>query len=238
MGALVLLLFLLASVVQIGAEWQGEVAIAFYAKTLLLPLLATAYTLRGGADRRMLGFFFGSWVGDVTLCFAPLGPGDVALLGVPKHDAWFLAGVLAFLLAHLQLIGALRDVNRPEASGPWTTHRWWFSPILAWAAVIGSLVLPPLWSDPVRWTAAPVLAGYAAVLHAMVAFALQRHGRVQPRSFVLTLVGAALFLLSDSLIGLVLLVHLLPAQVGTAAIMATYLAAEALIAEGMLAQQR
>lgn len=229
--------FVALAALQLATEWHGALSVAFVAKALLLPTLAAAYALRGGRDPRLLAFFFGSWVGDVALCLTPLESGEASLLGIPRSDLWFVLGVFAFGAAHLRLIGALRDVDHPERPGPWTTHRAWFLPVVAGGAVAAGLVFPALLQDPARRLAAPVVSTYALVLLSMVMFALQRHGRVPARSFALTFAGAVIFLLSDSLIGLVHLAHLLPAREGAVAIMCTYLLAEVLIAEGMLAQR-
>ncbi|HMV67416.1 MAG TPA: lysoplasmalogenase family protein, partial [Myxococcota bacterium] len=142
------LLYGALAVAELAAEATGAAAPAFLLKLGLVPLLATAWALSGGGDRRVLGFFVGSWVGDVTLSLAPLDPTDTQVLGLPKHDGWFLAGVLAFAAAHLSLIAALRDVDHPDRPGPWTSHRGWFAPLVTWAAVLGQLVLPPLAADP------------------------------------------------------------------------------------------
>mgnify|MGYP002379218660 CR=1 FL=1 len=180
----------------------------------------------------MAAFFLASWVGDVALLLAPEGPADVALLGVPKHGSWFLVGVGAFAVAHGALIGALRRVGEGASTG----RAWWFGVPVAWMVAVGAAVLPEVASDPERRAALGPLVAYAALLVAMVGFALRRKGRVSEESFEVTLLGAAFFLVSDSTIGVVHLVHRGQVSGGGLAIMATYLAAEVLLGWGVLLQ--
>lgn len=236
-----LLLFVLLSLVQVGTEAVGAPELGFLSKACLMPLLAAWFLSLIGprgpwVRRRMLGVFFGSWVGDVALMLAPQRPDDHAVLGIPKHDLWFLVGVAGFFAAHLLLISIYRRVDRPERPGPWSRRPWAFAPLVLAGAILLVLVVPRLAGTPGRGIAALPVAVYGSLLVAMVGFASNRWGRVDPRSFRLTLAGALVFLLSDALIGLTILV---PGQAlpGSGVwIMSTYLAAEFLIAAGIARQ--
>ncbi|MCB9662843.1 MAG: lysoplasmalogenase [Alphaproteobacteria bacterium] len=234
--------FLALSCVQLAAELAAWPEAIFLVKPLLLPLLGAWYlasvpTPRTRVDRRMGVAFATSWVGDVALMLAPAHPDDTAILGIPKHDAWFLVGVGAFFVCHLAFIAVFRAVDRPEVPGPFPSRWAWFLPLAAYGLGIISYVVPRVAADPVRGDAAGPVAVYAVVLCLMAAFALQRHGRVSTRSFTAVAVGAHVFVASDSLIALAHLVHL-PIPFSGFLIMSTYLVAEALIAWGVLAQRR
>ena len=111
--------------------------------------------------------------------------GDIALLG---PDSWFVAGLAAFALAHIAFIVLFVrfGLHHPSLAGV---------AVLAGAvlaATIGRVILLHARASEPR-LAAPV-AFYLVVILTMAAF-----GWATGRGFVL--VGSALFVLSDSLIG-------------------------------------
>lgn len=241
-GTAWLVAFVVIGAVECVAELVHAMDLAFVLKATLMPLLglwAGARVRERGSvvHRRILGALAGSWVGDVALMLAPASPSDTSVLGLPKHPLWFLVGVAGFFVAHLLFISLFRRVDRPHVEGPWPKRWAWFVPLVIWAALAGALVFPGVLGDPTKRVAALPLAAYALLLHAMVGFAIQRHGRVGRTSFLLVTTGAATFLLSDTLIGLNFLV---PGGASASAgfwIMVTYLLAEALIVAGLVAQE-
>lgn len=176
-------------------------------KPLLMPLLM-AQVSTALADlglRRADG-----WV-LTALAFSTAG--DVALLG--SSDEAFLAGLGSFLLAQLSYLAAFREYR---GQGPVAANRWLALPFAGWWV----LLLGLLHSD-LDEMLLPV-AGYGAVLVTMAAQAW----RVSPRVGA----GAALFVLSDSLIALTSLSDRFAFAGDDVAIMATYLTGQALIATG------
>ena len=146
--------------------------------------------------------------------------GDVALMGTSERR--FLAGVAAFFGAHVAYVGAFRALGAgtPTATGP-----------AARCSPLSSLLVP----------ANAVMAGrrdsrfgvpvgvYGLVLTAMAATAAvlpESPGRGRVRA------GAALFLLSDSLIGAQLFLRDEPHPALESAVMATYTAGQWLISDG------
>jgi uncharacterized membrane protein YhhN len=235
-------LLLLLTLIEFAAEIADAPNLIFLSKSTLLPLLAWTYARAVPApttaiDRRMRVAFAGSWVGDVALMLAPAHPGDVAVLGLPKHELWFLVGVCAFLVCHLALIGVFRDVDRPQAPAPLPARWPWLVPLALYLVTLGSFLVPRVLADPTRSVAAGPVLVYASVLCTMVVMALQRYGRVAKRSFALTAAGAVVFLVSDSLIALVHLARV-PIPLPGLAIMVTYITAEVLIAAGVAVQRR
>ncbi len=121
-----------------------------------------------------LGTAFARWV-FAGLALSALG--DVLLISEERH--WFLAGLVAFLAAHLAYVGAFASAGSPS---PWT----------AAALVAGaSLVLRWLWPH-LGGMRIPV-AAYCAVVSLMLWFALGV-SRAEVR------LGGLLFYLSDLLV--------------------------------------
>lgn len=152
--------------------------LCFWSKPI--PVLALLYWLRGfpaGAYRRWIGT--GLWLslaGDILLEW----PADL-----------FVFGLGAFLLAHLAYLRAyLLDTRRLAPL-----------PLLA-AAITGAVIFSLLASGGLGALLVPV-ACYALAISAMLWRALARLGTgVDRRSAQLAAIGAVLFVLSDSLIGI------------------------------------
>ncbi len=176
-------------------------------KPLLMPLLM-AHVTSALADRGLRRP--DQWV-LAALAFSTVG--DVALLG--SGDEAFLAGLGAFLFAQLSYLAAFREYR---GQGPVAANPWLLLPFAGWWAVLLGLLHSDL-DDMLL----PV-AGYGAVLVTMAAHAW----RVSPRVGT----GAALFVVSDSLIALTSLSDRFAFTGDDVAIMATYLAGQALIATG------
>jgi len=184
----------------------------YVVKPLLMPVLAVRLA------RETDG---GPVVGQVLAAQGMSWGGDVALMGTSERQ--FLAGVGSFFGAHLAYVAAFRALGAgsPTASGPGRA-------VLA----LSALLVP----------ANAVLAGrrdarfgvpvgvYGLVLTAMAASAAvlpdaAGRGRIQA--------GAALFLLSDSLIGAQQFLRDEPAPALESAVMATYTAGQWLISDGI-----
>lgn len=139
--------------------------------------------------------------------------GDALLTG--SGDGWFVAGLLCFLAAHVAYIVLFVRLPAAGRRVPWWTLAYvaWFAAFLALLATgLGGLLVP--------------VAIYGAVLGAMAALAGGLGGLVA--------VGGALFVVSDSVLALG---RFLPGYEFAAhdlVVMSTYLAAQGLIALGVL----
>jgi len=200
-----------ADVVLVGLGPRGR-RLHHVVKPLLMPALAATLVddaPRGPAIRPTLAAQGLSW------------GGDVALMGT--SGGRFLAGVGSFLGAHLAYLGAFRALG---AGAPAATPS--SRAVLALASVVvpANAVLAAR-RDPRMGV--PVGA-YGVVLAAMAASAASlpdspERGRIRA--------GAALFLLSDSLLGAQLFLRDEPHPVLESAVMATYTSAQWLIGDGV-----
>ncbi len=151
--------------------------------------------------------------------------GDLALLGEGRTP--FLAGVGSFAGAHVGYVAAFRSVRDPAASwrepGPVAAAGTWVLLAPALAAAAGR-------DDPELRL--PV-AGYAGIICTMVAAStvLDRHLPRRTRGEIVA--GTALFLLSDSLIGVQRFLRRAPSPLLEGAVMATYTAGQWCIADGL-----
>jgi len=112
--------------------------------------------------------------------------GDVFLM-LPSDK--FIAGLISFLIAHLLYIAAFVGDSGLAAA-------WWLIPFLIYAALIYRALAPQL--GKLR---APVIL-YMAVISAMAWQAAGRWAKLQDSAAFLAFLGAALFVISDSVLAL------------------------------------
>jgi uncharacterized membrane protein YhhN len=180
-------------------------------KPLLMPAIAARFarSSSGPPSPRVLTAQAFSW------------GGDIALMGEGRRP--FLAGVGSFLVAHLAYISAFRG----RSSVPLLGSRGRRQFVLGGALLSGGMALAAGRKD--SKLAIPV-AAYGATLATMVASAAavdHDRGRAQ------VLTGAALFMLSDSLIGVRMFLGGDRYPAVETGVMTTYVAAQLCISEGM-----
>ncbi len=200
-------------------HWQGLYA----SKCVLMPLLVGAvWAARGYLPYRVCVFLslalFFSWIGDIIL-----------MLAAPQAQGQFLAGLVAFLLAHLLYIATFR--TEIALSGGTTSVRRTVIALLPLAGCIVLLLytLRETLSHNGMWLPVGL---YASIICAMWLAAFQRYGHVSQRGFWFALLGATLFILSDSMIAIARFGA--PFAYYRAFIMLTYIAAQGLIVTGIL----
>jgi alkenylglycerophosphocholine/alkenylglycerophosphoethanolamine hydrolase len=174
----------LSAAAAIAADWEERRHRAFFA---LKPL--TTLLIIGVAATAPLSLPYTQWVlvalalslcGDVFLMF-----GD----GARASDRAFIAGLVSFLLAHLAFVWAFaQGLRAPELPG-------WLAIVVFYAVGLLLVLLPRAGALKL-----PVLA-YCRVLAAMVFAAAARHASFGDTSSLLAVLGALLFLVSDSLLG-------------------------------------
>lgn len=154
--------------------------------------------------------------------------GDVLLM----NDAYFIAGLVAFLAAHVFYIFVYRQHQFSGEGGTLTgVHRvrLAFPVVLAGSGLV--VILYPVLGD----LRIPVLI-YAAVITTMTLVAMFRYGRTNAGSFWLVFLGAVCFMISDSV--LAINKFLSPLALGGLWIMGTYIVAQFLIVRGLILHGR
>lgn len=180
----------------------------FFIKPLLVPVLLVHYLLlTPTAEKFMLRALIFCWIGDIFMMFS-------------SDQLYFLAGMLAFLFAHVLFIFSFRrrvwmetQHGRPDLS-------------MVIMVLVGSLagfvlylILPG--AGPMQ---VPLLV-YVVVIVSMFFNAIRRRGRTSYSSFMLLSLGAGSFMVSDTILGLDSFYFNSNLTYGWLLVMPTYLAA-------------
>jgi uncharacterized membrane protein YhhN len=194
--------YLLVTFLHLYSKLVADEALDTFTKPLLMPVLLVGVLFALPAWRSRIALLLA-----IALAFSWLG--DVSLLY--SGNVGFLTGLGFFLLAHVAYLVLLAGIRRrPLHWGMAVYAVWWVGLVLLLAPHLGVLLVP--------------VAVYGLVLGAMAAWALLGNRWVA--------VGGALFLISDTLLGLN---RFLPGFVFPEVdftIMLTYTAGQALIAWG------
>jgi uncharacterized membrane protein YhhN len=223
--------YVLVSVLNVIAVATGNISGEQMTKPLLMPLLAgwlLAETRRHWSAPLtwLLAGLTAAWVGDLVL----LGSGDVALL---LGMAAFLVTQMSYVIAFNRVRGlrfrrAILVPGPEPVRGVVSRHRMLVIPFAL--VLIGFAWL--LWPEAGDLRVPVVL--YGAALTVMVLAALNLVGRIPARPAWTTVGGAALFWVSDALIGVTVTGVLPGSSTMDAVIMATYTAGQGLIALGLV----
>lgn len=212
----VYILFAIDLVVEILAGHFGADGIQAAAKAILVPILSLAIVFGESHENRVrsaaviaLGF---SWVGDILLIFAH---------GSPR---FFLAGLGAFLLAHIAFAICFILIRR----GYGISGRPPFLAIAATGAYATGMFA--LIAPYAAAMAAPV-AAYAVVIGCMLIAAISASDRRAAPGGMICVAGAICFLVSDSILGINRFA--IPIPYAHALVMLTYGAAQVLLVEGI-----
>lgn len=195
--------YAVVSIVYLVAQVMGADAVTDFVKPLLMPTLLAGFLFALPRVRSEIAI-----LGSIAIVFSWLG--DVTLGSV--GEIWFLVGLGFFLLAHVAYVVLFlrRLRTRPFSPLALIYVAWWVGLVVVLWPHLGSLLIP--------------VAVYGIVLGAMGAIGLSCNRWIA--------LGGALFVVSDSLLGLnrfhpdfeLPFVHVL--------IMLTYIAAQGLIAYG------
>ncbi|HYG03183.1 MAG TPA: lysoplasmalogenase [Chryseosolibacter sp.] len=213
MKKIFLIVFVLVSVGELLSEFIDYPLLHTICKPLIMISLI-AYYMSATTDRSIvvIGAMLFSLAGDVLL----------------MNDNYFIAGLVAFLTAHILYIFAYRQHQGVEQTNSLRgVHRirLAFPILLAGSGLV--VVLYPVLGD----LKIPVII-YAGVISFMALTALFRYGRTNTASFWLVFFGALLFMISDSILAINRFLTELP--LSGFWIMLTYISAQYLIAAGLL----
>ncbi|RXZ46422.1 lysoplasmalogenase [Agromyces fucosus] len=201
--------YLVVSALHLVLLYVGPAWSVTATKALLMPLLALAVVLLARPLRAPA---------PLLLAGIAFSWGGDVLLSFPG-DGWFVAGLSSFLLAHVVYIVLFLRMPRARRRPPVWSYAYW-----AWMIVMLGLLLPHAGA-----LAAPIVL-YAAAIGTM-AMCASMHGRW-------VVLGGAFFIVSDSVLALG---RFLPGYEFAAhdfVVMSTYLAAQGLIAWGVVAAIR
>ncbi len=212
-------MLILCTMLNLGSVSFENVLLEYLTKPLLMPLLGIYcwYTLPASVIAKgmpklklVISALIFSWLGDVALLFTRLNPD------------FFLLGLAFFLCAHLIYIVLFR-----KASSAMQFRLWYTFPFAVYAAVLYFLLLPNL--DVILKVAVFV---YAAVLMLMGVFAAARNTpNLYMESYMRVLIGAIVFMVSDSCIAINTFLHPFPSA--EFIIMLTYVLAQYWIITGI-----
>lgn len=147
--------------------------------------------------------------------------GDLALMGDGPQN--FALGSGSFALGHAAYIGGfLRNRGKERRPGPKAVGGLWA--VTAPGMVFGAAKQEPMLG--------PTIAGYSAMLASTVAASTQLDPALPKRARRLSVLGATLFMLSDSLLGTRKFLLKNPPPRLESGVMATYTAAQFLLSEG------
>lgn len=233
---IVLLLFVVAAVIELFAEFTHNRTLMFFSKPLLMPMLMLYYGISASGrwnslHSTILVALFFAWVGGMSLMFTPETPEDTHLMGIPKQQKLFFAGVGAYFITHVLYI---RVFLKAVTSKGWQLNVAWITPFVIYLAIVLGIVVPPVYAHPEKYPATAPVILYGLILLSMAVVALFRFGRTNTLSFRMVFAGACLFVLSDSLIALNFLALETPGSQAGFMIMLTYIPAEFLIVAGIL----
>lgn len=184
----------LAAALAIAADWNERRHRAFY---LLKPLttifiIGIALTATPGSaayQQWIVAALALSLAGDICLMFTYGAGHGAGATARGTGTAWFLAGLGSFLLAHGAFaLAFLQGIAAPDPPG-------WLAAIVFYAGGLLFVLLPRAGVLKL-----PVLV-YCLALAAMVFTAAARHAALDDAASLCALLGALLFMLSDSVLG-------------------------------------
>jgi uncharacterized membrane protein YhhN len=208
---ILLLVYVIVGLVNVAAVLTGASTTATLTKALLMPLLL-AWLLTATRGRLTLPLRLLA----VGLVFAWFG--DLLLEG--SGDAYFMAGIAAFMAMQICYLVAFTRIPGPGLVRAWKIA---LVPYLVLWLLLNFLVGPGVGSLRI-----PVMI-YSVVLIAMAVAALDLVIRVPQDKGWRVAIGAGLFVVSDALIALTTFGPLSSSNAMSGLIMATYIAAQALI---------
>ncbi len=210
----ILVFYILFSVLEITGELFEVDWLTFLFKPLLMPTLYLIYVFQEGKKEKLiqLALFF-SFLGDTFLLFSP------------QDEIFFLLGLGSFLIAQSSyVITFSKDKklnNFPKKYIPSV-----FSFFLVGIGTLFYFILPTLGDFTI-----PVIV-YAIAVASMGITATLRYNSVPSKSYVLTLIGALLFIVSDTFIALDKFLFNENLAYASVIIMSLYIAGQYLIIKG------
>lgn len=218
------LLYILAGIVNVSAEYIGNDWCKYISKVMLMPLLMLLLYNETKDIKKFswiyLALFF-SWLGDIFLMFPR------ATYTASTAQLLFVFGLSSFLLAHVNyIIWFIKETASKPKDSILRQRPFWILPFLLYLILLLRILFPTLGVMKIPVT----LYGICIILMLITAF--NRKNLVHSFSYYLVFIGAVLFVLSDSLIAINIFYE--KQEWHRSAIMITYILAQGMIVHGIL----
>lgn len=198
----------------ISSNYNGYEYLHYYFKPAIVTSLMLFFWSQSKKIKKGLRMLF-----TFALVFSLIG--DILLMFVDRSTNFFLCGLVSFLIAHLiYVLGFGKQRNKTVKPLGFIVF------LLIYAAGLFYLLL-----DGLKEMLIPVVI-YMLVILSMATMAYLRKGMVSNRSYYLVLIGAILFLVSDSILALNKFYE--PQLYSSISIMLTYALAQYFIVIGIL----
>ncbi len=200
--------------INLYAQLVEDLTINRFTKPLLIPVLIYWVFLKAAGyvplSRLLLaGGLVLAWVGDVLLIHQ-------------GQELYFLGGLGAFLVMQVLYVIVFYNSMHQQKWPP-------FNLIIPFLLVFLSVGYSAFIYARPMWVS---ISFYMLSILSMLAFAMNRRNQTNSRSFSFVVIGAALFVLSDSLIGFNKFIGAIP--LASFLIMATYIPAQYFIVQGIM----
>jgi len=209
-------IYIAFSVLYLIVLFLGYQNLDLFLKPVLIPLLGFGvyFHPRFPFRNNLLAGLFFSWIGDIILLFADIG------------EIYFIMALVAFLIAHLAYCALFNKQNTGEMH--LNKIVFGIGSIIIALYFIGMVcfLMPNLGTLKI-----PVIV-YACVISIMLLFAFNGYLIWKKRAALLILLGALVFVLSDSILAINKFSK--PIEKSSFFIMLTYLVAQYLIVIGVL----
>lgn len=182
---LILFLFGIVSSIELLGRYFDWSVVTF-SKPLLMPLLllwflALAKQQKSERYLLLIGALIFSWFGDVLLMF-------------DASEIYFILGLAAFLIAHIFYVLLFARLTASHFNLKKLEWKYLF-PLIIYAGFLFYLLVPA--SGPL----APAIIVYGITILTMLFFAISRKSFTNAMSYKWVVVGAAFFVISDSILG-------------------------------------
>jgi uncharacterized membrane protein YhhN len=224
------LLYILAffTLLNLYANYKYDFVLELASKPFLIPLLGIYFYLN---TREVIQPYKKSLINFMLVALSLAWFGDVLLLFQKESPLFFMLGLGSFLVSHiLYSITFKKSLQNKELDDTKTL-------LIRAIPFIGTFILMFTFLykslDAVMLIAVPI---YMLVIVIMAFMAMERSGKVLKKSAEYVFFGAFLFMVSDSLLAIDIFVKTLNIPYAPVFVMATYIAAQALIVYGMMIQ--
>ena len=224
------LLYVLAffTLLNLYANYKYDFVLELASKPFLIPILALHFYLN---TREVTQEYKKTLANYILLALLLAWIGDVFLLFQTQNTLFFMLGLGSFLISHiLYIITFKKSLQNKELGEPKKL-------LIRAIPFIGTFVLMFTFLykslDAVMLIAVPF---YMLVIVVMAFMAMERTGKVLKASAEYAFFGAFLFMVSDSLLAIDIFVRNFTIPYAPVFVMATYIAAQALIVYGMMIQ--